>query len=117
VGRVSTNSTELEACVVPIVFVLPLGAINTLDIELDILLSRVVFIFGCADVIGLTAVIFAVGITGLEVMVGIFAWTVLVAAISGFVVIGTTDDEGSREDDFAISDFWVVDGVGVGVGV
>jgi hypothetical protein len=38
-----------------------------------------------------------------------------VAAISGFVVIGTTDDEGSREDDFAISGFWVVEGEGVGV--
>jgi hypothetical protein len=62
--------------------------------------------------------VFVAGIFSWTVLVmGIFAWSVLVAAISGFVVIGTTDDEGSREDDFAISGFWVVEGVGEGVGV
>ena len=67
---------------------IPLGAIRTLDIELDIIFSIVDFISSCADVIGLTVVILAVGITGFEVISAstvlvatIFSWTVLVRAI------------------------------------
>jgi hypothetical protein len=82
-GRVSI---DFETGLVP--SVLPLGVIDTLDI----IFSLVDFISGCADVIGLTAVILEVGIMEVifswtVLVAGMFSWTVLVAGIFSWSVL------------------------------
>ncbi len=71
---------------------------------------------GCADVFGLTADIFVVGLMGSVV---IFGCKELVATISGFVVMGTSDDEGLTTGgvELATGGSWVEEGTRAGVEV
>jgi hypothetical protein len=92
VGRVSRGSPVAKFSEVK-TLVVPLGeGFTSLTLD-DIIFSLlpVDSTSGCADVFGLTADIFVVGLMGSVV---IFGCKELVATISGFVVMGTSDDEG-----------------------
>ena len=126
VGRVSSGSpvakfSEVKTLVVPLgegftSFTLDEGFTSfTLD---DIIFSLlpVDSTSGCADVFGLTADIFVVGLMGSVV---IFGCKELVATISGFVVMGTSDDEGLTTGgvELATGGSWVEEGTRAGVEV